>query len=317
MFNIIISGANGFVGTNWISYSQKIPFYKNKPFERDDIIKDIDLTSTDKSVFLHLAGKAHDTKKLIDSKVYYEVNTALTNKLFDDFLQSEINTFIMISSVKAVADHSIIELTEDVIPKPITDYGKSKLLSEKYILSKQIPEGKRVFILRPCMIHGPGNKGNFNLLFNFIQKGIPWPLGAFDNKRTFCSIDNLCFIIKELIERDDISSAIFNIADDQPVSTNELISIIATSLNKKTSIVKIPQFLIKSIAQIGDILRFPLNSERLQKLTESYIVSNKKIKNALGKELPISSKGGLLKTFKSFNDLNVSTFKSKTINTYS
>ena len=93
----------------------------------------------------------------------------MTNKLFDDFLQSEINTFIMISSVKAVADHSIIELTEDVIPKPITDYGKSKLFAEQYIFSKKIPRNKKVFILRPCMIHGPRNKGNLiDTSFNYF-----------------------------------------------------------------------------------------------------------------------------------------------------
>jgi hypothetical protein len=49
------------------------------------------------------------------------------------------------------------------------------------------------------MIHGAGNKGNLNLIYKLFSKGIPWPLGAFDNKRSFCSIDNLMFIIKELI----------------------------------------------------------------------------------------------------------------------
>lgn len=304
MFNIIISGANGFVGTNWISYSQKIPFYNNKPFKREDIIKDIDLTSTEKSIFLHLAGKAHDTKKLIDSKVYYEVNTALTNKLFDDFLQSEINTFIMISSVKAVADHSIIELTEDVIPKPITDYGKSKLFAEQYIFSKKIPRNKKVFILRPCMIHGPRNKGNLNLLFNLVTKKIPWPLGLYNNKRSFCSIENLCFVIKELIERDDIPSGLYNIADDEPLSTIDLIKLIAQSQNHNQLILNIPKSIINVISRIGDFIHLPLNSESLQKLTESYLVSNKKIIHVLGKSLPVSSKDGFMKTFQSFTTIN-------------
>ena len=302
MYNIIISGASGFVGTNWISYSQKIPIYNNIPFERDNLIKEIDLTSSKKSIFLHLAGKAHDTKKLIDSKVYYEVNTALTNKIFDHFLQSEINTFIMISSVKAVADHSIIELTEDVIPEPVTDYGKSKLFAEQYILSKEIPQGKRVYILRPCMIHGSGNKGNLNLLHKLVRKGIPWPLGAFENKRSFCSIDNLCFVINELIQNEQIPSGVYNIADDEALSTNELIRLIADSQGKKSIIWNISKSIIKLISKLGDVFRLPLNTERLNKLTETYIVSNKKIKDAINKPFPVTSKEGLMKTFNSFNN---------------
>lgn len=56
---------------------------------------------------------------------------------------------------------------------------------------------KNVYIMRPCMIHSPGNKGNLNLLYGVVKKGIPWPLSAFENKRTFTSIDNLCLKIKD------------------------------------------------------------------------------------------------------------------------
>ena len=205
------------------------------------------------------------------------------------------------SSVKAFADEVQGELTEGHIPNPITHYGKSKLLAEQYILSKEIPEGKRVYILRPCMIHGPGNKGNLNLLYKLVSKGIPWPLGAFENKRSFCSIDNLMFIIKELIEREDISSGVFNVADDDALSTNEVITILAESQDRKPKIWRISKRLIQTATKIGNVLKLPLNEERLQKLTDSYIVSNQKIITAIGKPLPVSSKEGLLRTFKSFN----------------
>jgi len=191
-------------------------------------------------------------------------------------------------------------LTEDFLPNPITHYGKSKLLAEQYILSKEIPDDKRIYILRPCMIHGPGNKGNLNLLYKLVSKGIPWPLGAFKNQRSFCSIDNLMFILKELIERDDIPSGVYNVADDEPISTNDVISLIATSQNRQSKIWKISARLIQSFAKLGDLLRLPLTTERLQKLTESYVVSNQKIKAAIGKDLPVSAKDGLTKTFQSF-----------------
>ena len=207
----------------------------------------------------------------------------------------------MLSSVKAVADQVEGVLTEQDHPNPITHYGKSKLLAEEYIFSKEIPKGKRVFVLRPCMIHGPCNKGNLTLLYKLVSKKIPWPLGAFENMRSFCSIDNLMFIFNELIEREDIPSGIYNVADDEPLSTNELIGLIAQSQNRNPKLWNISKKFIVGVASIGDKLHLPLNSERLHKLTSSYVVNNVKIKAAIGKPLPVSSREGLLKTFKSFN----------------
>jgi nucleoside-diphosphate-sugar epimerase len=251
---------------------------------------------------LHLAGKAHDLKKTSNPEEYYRVNTELTKTIFDAFIDSGAKVFITLSSVKAVADEVEGILTEDHVPNPITHYGKSKLLAEQYIFSKEIPEGKRVYVLRPCMIHGPGNKGNLNLLYKLVSKNIPWPLGAFENKRSFCSIDNLLFIMKELIEREDIPSGIYNVADDEALSTNDVISVLAESQNKTAKIWNVPKGLIKSLAKLGDVFHLPLTTERLQKLTESYVVSNQKLKSAIGKPLPVSAKNGLLKTFNSFHN---------------
>jgi nucleoside-diphosphate-sugar epimerase len=290
---ILISGINGFVGKNLTSFLSKK--YHIKPYLRNYE------QSIDSNFFIHLAGKAHDLKKTFNPEEYYQVNTELTKKVFNDFLDSSAKVFITISSVKAVADKVAEALTEEYTPIPITHYGKSKLLAEEYILSKEIPKDKRVYILRPCMIHGPGNKGNLNLLYKIASKGIPWPLGAFENKRSFCSIDNLMFIIKELIERDDIPSGVYNVADDEALSTNDVITMLAESQNRKSKIWKVSKGLIQFLAKLGDVLRLPLTTEKLQKLTESYVVSNQKIKTAIGKPLPVSAKDGLLKTFNSFN----------------
>jgi nucleoside-diphosphate-sugar epimerase len=289
---IFLTGATGFVGKNLISFFngeyQIISFSWNGDlFINEDIV-------------IHLAGKAHDIKNTSNPEEYYQVNTELTKKVFDAFILSPAKVFITLSSVKAAADEVEGELNEEFIPNPLTHYGKSKLLAENYILSKKMPAGKRVYILRPCMIHGAGNKGNLNLLFRLVSKGIPWPLGAFENKRSFCSIDNLLFIIRELIENESIASGIYNITDDEPISTNELISLIADSNFKKPKIWKISKSWIVFIAKLGDLLKLPLNTETLQKLTESYEVSNSKIKTAIGKSLPLSSKEGLIKTFNSF-----------------
>lgn len=294
MYKVSLTGASGFV-------AKSVKRCFNSSFTFCEFIRDTNFKINDESVVLHCAGKAHDLKNVSSPDEYYKVNTDLTKEIFDAFLASKAKVFITLSSVKAVADEVVGELTEDAKAKPITHYGNSKLLAEKYILSKSIPEGKRVYILRPCMIHGPGNKGNLNLLYSFVSKGLPWPLGLFENFRSYLSIENLCFIIKELIDREDIPSGVYNVADDVPLSTNELINMIAESKGKKARILNISQNLIKVLARIGDLLKLPLNSERLQKLTESFVVSNAKIKTVLGKPLPVSSKEGLVRTFQSFS----------------
>ena len=153
------------------------------------------------------------------------------------------------------------------------------------------------------MIHGPGNKGNLNLLYILVQKGLPWPLGAFDNKRSFCSIDNVSFAVQQLIEK-NIESGVYQIADDEALSTNELIGLIAASQNKSVKIWNISVKLMNAIARIGDFLHLPLNGERLKKLTESYVVSNVKIKQALLiSKMPVSAKAGMKKTLDSFKQI--------------
>lgn len=292
---ILITGARGFIGKNFTTYLN-LQGLKFSSFDRRNVIN-LDSIGT----IVHLAGLAHDLKKVSDPNAYYVANFELTKRLFDAFIQSNASKFVFISSVKAISDIVLDELTELTNPNPNTHYGASKLMAEEYIQSVLLPKGKSIFILRPCMIHGPGNKGNLNLLYKLVSKGIPWPLASFENKRSFLSIENLCFVIKELIERDDIPSGIYNVADDEAISTNELIEIISTSLNRKSKLLYINSKLIKVIAMIGDKLHLPFNSERLQKLTESYVVSNAKLNAALGKPLPVSARVGLAFTIKSFN----------------
>jgi len=300
MNKITITGATGFVGQNLKSYL--IDNFDVKPLSVRHIPNQhFDLKDY---AIIHLAGKAHDLKKVSNPSEYYEANYELTKQLFDSFLSSEVSVFIFMSTVKAVADDVQGVLTEDIVSNPKTHYGIAKHQAEEYILSRELPLGKRVYILRPCMIHGSGNKGNLNLLYQLVSKGLPWPLGAFENKRSFLSIENLCFVIKELLERTDIPSGVYQLADDESLSTNELIQLLGTSLGKSTKIWKISHYWITGISKIGDYLSLPLNSERLQKLTENYLVSNAKIVKALGKPLPISAKIGLMRTFQSFKKNN-------------
>ena len=296
----------------------------NENENQDEKIPNID-------AIIHLAGKAHDTKNQSAADVYFKVNTVLTQKIFDWYLaHPTAKKFIQFSTVKSAADRVEGDfLTEECIPTPVGPYGESKIAAENYIIQKFAPEAlkrpfhnftdedvvafaevqgsrfkvqgeKRVYIMRPCMIHGPGNKGNLNLLYGVVSKGIPWPLGAFENRRSFTSIGNLQEVIKGLLTK-DAPSGIYHMGDDKALSTNELIEVICSALGKKAHIWNIPRGLMNGFAKIGDVLHLPLNTQRMQKLTENYVVSNAKIKAALGmKEMPVRAKDGLRETVKSF-----------------
>jgi nucleoside-diphosphate-sugar epimerase len=157
---IIITGAAGFVGSNLSKYLE----------DKGNVVGKLSLRKSDwilnknADVIIHLAGKAHDTANTSADDEYFKVNRDLTIRLFEEFLNSEIRDFIYFSSVKATADTIEGILDENHPSDPKTPYGKSKLEAENYLLAQELPENKRLFIIRPCMIHGPGNKGNLNLL---------------------------------------------------------------------------------------------------------------------------------------------------------
>ena len=165
-------------------------------------------------------------------------------------MASGAKKFVFFSTAKAAADRVDGVLTEDIVPTPVGPYGESKIKAEEYILGHDLPNDKQVYIFRPCMIHGPGNKGNLNLLYSVVRKGIPWPLGAFENRRTFTSIENICFAVNGVLTK-DVPSGIYNMGDDVALSTNELIEEICKSLNKKAHIWRLPKGLMTSIAKIG------------------------------------------------------------------
>lgn len=280
-----MTGSRGFVGSNIIE-----ALGSTYHIIRWDIRVDKPLPACD--AVIHLAGMAHDTKHTTEDEKYLEVNTELTKRIYDRFLESGAKKFIFFSSIKAQDND--------------TPYARSKFLAEQYIKevrhqlfsttpppSSQKKGNKSVYILRPCMIHGKGNKGNLNLLVRWVKKGYPWPLAAFDNRRSFTSMGNVTFVIEKLLNN-DVENGIYNICDDEAVSTNELIELISQCMGKKAHLWRISQGLMKLCAKLGGMLHLPLNTERLGKLTENYIVSNRDIKLALGVDcMPIDAKEGL------------------------
>jgi nucleoside-diphosphate-sugar epimerase len=305
---ILIVGSSGFVGRNFLDYlaiHREVEVYTLDREKKESAgVLSFDWQNMNQIPFsqvskiFYLTGKAHDLKNASDRQAYFDINVGLlTQFLKQSSLGGFIGQLVYLSSVKAIADTVEGVLTEQQKPNPKTDYGKSKLEAEKIILASNYAEN--AIILRPCMIHGKGNKGNLNVLYSFVKKGIPNILVKFKNERSLLNIDNLIFVFDEIIHN-RLPADSYQIADNAYISTNEMMGVIGEAINKKVVPIAIPIVLIDFLARIGDFLPLPLNSDRLQKLTENYKVSNQKISAALGKELPISLRQGLKNTVKSF-----------------
>ena len=281
----LITGAYGFVGTNLCKYLAEkghdclaldIPAAKRDgvPYASFYTWDELDKLPVVDAV-VHLAGKAHDLKKVASEQSYFDINVGLTEKIF---AAAKTTRFIYFSSSKADANGNA--------------YGRSKLAAEQFL-------NGRAIVLRPAMIHGPGNKGNLNLLWGIARRGLPWPLAAFENKRSFTSIANICAAVEALCERGE--NGIYPIADDEMLSTNRLIELIAETCGKRAKLWRVPKGVMRMVAKIGDVLHLPLNTERIVKLTEDSFVNNSHLKSQLGwNRMPIRAEEGMRRTLRSF-----------------
>ena len=298
MIKTLLFGSNGFLGSHLKSkLDGEVIGVNIRQQNWQENIPD------DAHVFINCIGKAHDHKGTATEDDFYFANYELVKVLFEEFLKSNAQIFIHISSIAAVEENERKEvLTEDSVGNPHSHYGKSKKAAEEYLLKQSLPSGKKIFILRPTMIHGEGDKGNLTLLYKIISKGIPYPLGAFKNSRTFISVDNVVFLINEIIKKHtEMKGGVYHITDDEPLSTKKIIEIIGEAKGKKPIVLSPPKFLINSLAKMGDMISLPINSKRLKKMTSNLIVSNQKIKTALNIDsLPISAEEGMKKTIESF-----------------
>lgn len=302
MNKVIMTGASGFVGSNLMPFLNDhkidvVPINRNGTNVTWDTLDTISFSS---KAIIHLAGKAHDVKNVSKVDEYTKINLGLTITAFETFKRTDAEIFIYFSSVKAVASKVEGVLNEEDLFEVDNPYGESKRKAEEYLLSQELGPNQRLFILRPCMIHGPGNKGNLNLLYQMAKRAIPFPFAAYENERSLLGIDNLNEIIWGFISKKP-ASGVYNLADDGYISTNQIYSLMGEALGKRLILLRFPKSLVKLIGRIGDKSPIPIDSLKIMKLTENYRVSNSKIKLALGwNKMPYSLEENLFKTISSF-----------------
>ena len=280
-----LTGASGFVGSNI-----------TKLIKADFIPLKISLTDSytiNADIFIHLAGLAHNLDANMSTNDYYTINTDLTKKAFDAFLVSNAKKFILLSSVKAVRNESDYIITEDTIESPSSDYGKSKLEADNYILSQDLPNDKFFYILRPALITGPGIKGNMLKLYNFSNQPFSCLFYSINNKRSYCNILNLSYVIEQIIKRIDIPSGVYLLSDNETLSTSNVISELSLKKLKRCYFSNFSAFLFKRLLSFDKLLGNTAFFRSLRTLTSDYVISNSKITKTLGESLPFKSKDGI------------------------
>jgi nucleoside-diphosphate-sugar epimerase len=311
MTKVLITGANGFVGKalgcelagkgfNVNGAVRSIRSTGSSDTLTKFIITDIDsntdwqnaLESVD--VVIHLAARVHVMKDTaIDPLAEFRrVNVEGTLNLARQSVESGVQRFIFISSIKVNGEGTLLEhpYTAEDKPAPVDPYGISKQEAEAELRQLANESGMEVVIIRPPLIYGPGVKANFQSMMRCLDKGIPLPLGAIHNKRSFVALDNLVDLIVTCIHHPAAANQIFLAGDGEDLSTTELLQRMAAALGKKACLVAVPASVLMGGAKLLD------KQAMAQRLCGSLQVDISKAYDLLGWKPPVNVEDALRKT---------------------
>ena len=313
--NILVTGANGFVGQSLVSnllnntkYKvvagvRKIPEKKvNCEYRLINNLEDKPVLSNvfrDIDVVIHTAARVHmmDDKSADPLTEFRKVNVEGTLNLARQAVEAGVKRFIFISSIKVNGEGTELgkPYTEHSKPNPINPYGISKYEAEQGLLNIAETTALEVVIIRPTLVYGENVKGNFHSLMKWTYKGVPLPIGGIKhNLRSLVSVDNLVDFIITCIDHKNAKNEVFLISDDDDISTASLLEEISKGLGVKNKAVNIPPKLIDTAASaVG-------KSSVAQRLSGSLQVDISKAKNLLDWKPKYSTSESIQKTAKSY-----------------
>lgn len=261
--NVLITGANGFLGSRIamtlraridINLSAAVRRSVQLPatcvFEAQSLDANTDWSNSlrDQQVVIHTAARVHVMKEDVNDSLmeYRRVNVEGTLKLARQAVAAGVKRFIFISSIKVNGESTPIcqPFTPEASPAPEDAYGVSKLEAEQGLEQLANQTGMELVIIRPPLVYGPYVKGNFARIINYVNKGIPLPFGAIDNKRSLVALDNLVDFIICCIDHPAAANQVFLIADGHDLSTTELFRGIARAAGVPSYLVPVPSSLL-------------------------------------------------------------------------
>jgi nucleoside-diphosphate-sugar epimerase len=303
---ILVTGANGFVGKSFCAellnqghevraaVRTKVVPIKNVEVT---IVGEID-SGTDWStalrdvdVVVHLAARVHVMHDTVVDPLaeFRKVNVDGTLHLALQAAKAGVKRFIFISSVKVNGEHTTLgrPFTEEDVANPQDAYGVSKLEAEQGLLQIAQQTGMEVVIIRPPLVYGTGVKANFANMMRAVKRGIPLPLGAIHNKRSFVYVGNLVSLIAKCIDHPAAANQVFLVSDGRDLSTTELLRECASALDVKARLLPVSQKLIEvGAAMLG-------KRAVARRLCDNLQVDITKAQTLLGWEPPVSVVDGL------------------------
>ena len=265
--NISITGGNGFIGK---LITQHFGYQKVSHIDCNHI-----LINKKTKIIIHLAGIAHDISSKYSYDDYLIVNYELTKKIFKEFLKSNASTFIFFSTSKIYGDNGFFN--EESSANPLTNYASSKLKAENFLIENSRIKSKNIIILRPSLIYSDMDnmKGNLKMLKKWISFLPLFIFPYIDNKRSYCSIENI-FSLIEFLKSNKLESGVYNISDTNAISTYNLVRY----MSKQILFIGLNKFLSKILIFI--LFRLPKINKLTMKLFNDFVIDNSKLKSATG-----------------------------------
>jgi nucleoside-diphosphate-sugar epimerase len=242
-------------------------------------------------VVVHLAGRAHvpsETTGADVEQLYHRINAEGSRTLARQAVAAGVTQFVLLSSCHAVAAEADEPLTADTAPHPVTAYGRSKLAAEEAVRRELSGTGCAYTILRPPLVYGRGNRANFDRLARLVKTGLPLPLGAVHNRRSFIYVENLADVILATITVAAARGRTYLPSDGQDVSTPALIKLLAVATGTRVRLFSLPPPLLRLLSALP-------GGGALRKLTASLCVDSGPVCRELGWTPPFTMPQGLAK----------------------
>jgi nucleoside-diphosphate-sugar epimerase len=202
----------------------------------------------DVDVVVHCAARVHVMNEVAADPLaaFRQVNVEGTARLARHAAKSGVKRFIFISSIKVNGEATLpgAPFSADDAPAPVDPYGISKREAEDALRQISQDTGMEVVIIRPPLIYGPGVKANFLNMMCWLERGIPLPFGAINNRRSLVAIGNLIDLITVCIKHPAAGGHVFLVSDAQDLSTTQLLRRMAGALNVKPRLLPLPSSLM-------------------------------------------------------------------------
>lgn len=248
-------------------------------------------------VIIHLAGRAHILNDQSNNPLddFRKVNVEGTLQLAKQALEKKVKRFIFISSIGVNgAVTSDQPFSEQSTPKPHADYAISKYEAEEALKVLFIGSETELVVIRPPLVYAAHAPGNFARLLKLVSTNLPLPFAQTNNKRTFIALENLVDFIQLCITHTNAANQTFLVADQESLSTRELVEYLKQGIGKNPYFIYIPQFLIRLGAScVG-------KSKLYEQLFESLEIDTTKAQKLLNWTAPLTAKQAMIQVGKDY-----------------